>query len=196
MKIHVLLAALATAASPEILAATPFYGDMLTIAPGVPIYADGDPNGFASGSWFGCDCDQNGSVDRLTSIPLAQGIIGIVIGAATPPGASHAGAPVAGDTNAIDAPYNFYGNTGSDFTTVGITGSTTTGLDMSGWKWAWDGWPYVNMGSGAWGAGFSDGIGNFAWDGVGGHPYTLDYRATVPTGDPSGLAGLHGISRA
>ena len=46
------------------------------------------------------------------------------------------------------------------------------------------------MGGGAWGEGFTDGVGNFVWDGVYGHAYTLDYRATVPANDPSGFGSV------
>jgi len=172
-------------------AATLANGNVLTITSGVAEY-DGDGNfiGVASGSWFGCDCNGNNALTPNELTPLSQGTTGIVIGVATLPGASHAGEPVAGDTNAIDAPYSFFGNTASDATSIGITGSTAAGLDMSGWKWAWAGVPVVNMGSGAWETGFSDGIGNFVWDGIYGHAYTLDYRARFPEGDSSGIGGV------
>lgn len=166
-------------------------GNVLTITTGTPAYdANGDPAGVSSGSWFGCDCNGNNALTSNELTPLSQGATGIVVGVATLPGASHPGAPLLGDTNAIDAPYSFFGNTASDSTSIGITGSTAAGLDMSGWKWAWAGVPVVNMGSGAWGAGFSNGIGNFVWDGVYGHAYTLDYRARFPEGDPSGIGGV------
>lgn len=173
-------------------AASLYYGDVLTITAGTPSYdANGDPAGVSSGSWFGCDCNGDRKIGATEKWPpLAQGSTGIVIGVATSPGASHTGEPVPGDTNAIDAPYAFFGNTGSDFTSIGITGSTETGLDMSGWGWTWAGVTVANMGGGAFGAGFTDGVGNFVWDGVRGHAYTLDYRATVPVGDPSGIGGV------
>jgi hypothetical protein len=169
-------------------AATLVNGNVLTITSGVPTYdSNGNLAGVSSGSWFGCDCNGNNALTSNELTPLSQGTTGIVVGVATLPGASHAGAPLLGDTNAIDAPYSFFGNTASDATSIGITGSTAAGLDMSGWKWAWSGVPVVNMGSGAWGAGFSNGIGNFVWDGVYGHAYTLDYHARFPEGDPSGI---------
>jgi len=62
---------------------------------------------------------------------------------------------------------------------VGVTGSTAAGLDLSGWCVVWNGATPTNVGSAAWGAGFSNGVGNFVWDGVYGHGYTLDYHATV-----------------
>jgi hypothetical protein len=171
-------------------AATLVNGNVLTITSGVPIYDGDELQTGVSGSWFGCDCSGSNTLTGPELIPLSQGTTGIVIGVATLPGASHSGAPLPGDTNAIDAPYSFFGNTASDATSIGITGSTTTGLDMSGWKWAWNGVPVVNMGSGAWGAGYSDGVGNFVWDGIYGHAYTLDYHARFPVGDPSGIGGV------
>jgi energy-converting hydrogenase Eha subunit G len=46
------------------------------------------------------------------------------------------------------------------------------------------------MGAGAWGAGFTNGVGNLTWSGVYGTAYTLDYHATVPLGDASGFGGV------
>ena len=124
----------ASALSLDTHAATLVNGDVLTINAGTLIYdANGDPAGVSSGSWLGCDCNGDGKIQPVEMWPpLAQGTTGIVIGVATLPGASHSGFPLPGDSNAIDAPYMFFGNTGSDFTARGITGSTTTGLDMSG----------------------------------------------------------------
>jgi hypothetical protein len=189
-----LAAALALAlgcAAPVSHAATLPWGTALTITSGVPVYdSNGDQITVSSGSWFGIDLSGDNklaSSERYAA--LSQGMTGFIIGMPTPPGASHPGPPAPGDTNDIDAPYDVWGQTASDYTTVGITGSTATGLDMSGWMWRFAGYD-VNMGSGAWGAGFSNGIGNFVWDGVQGHAYTLDYRARVPFGDPSGFGGV------
>lgn len=176
-------------------------GDQLTINSGVVAY-DGYGNqiNVTSGSYFALDGNGNYKISGTEKSALAQGTTGIIVGQATTAGASHAGSPTSGDTNAIDAPWDFFGNTGSDYTTVGITGSTTAGLDMSGWVWTWVGIPAINMGSGAWqtatGTGhtgatgtFANGVGNFTWSGVYGAAYSLDYRATIPVGDPSGLGG-------
>lgn len=172
-------------------------GDQLTINAGQTsssIFVNG------SGSYFALDGNGNLKIATTEKVAIGQGTTGIVIGATTVAGASHAGEPTAGDTNAIDAPWTFFGNTGSDYTTVGITGSTTAGLDMSGWTWTWAGIPAISLGTGAWqtatGTGhtgatgtFADGIGNFTWSGVYGTAYSLDYRAQIPIGDPSGLGG-------
>jgi len=125
-----------------------------------------------------------------------------VIGVITSPGASHSGAPTAGDTNEITAPDLFYSNTGSWYSTIPITGSTTAGLNMSGWNWPWNGIPGIPLGSGPWqptncaslgctGYTFTDGIGRLQWDGVYGHGYTLDFASTVPVNDPSNFGGVH-----
>jgi hypothetical protein len=123
-----------------------------------------------------------------------------VIGTITSPGASHTGEPTAGDTNAITAPWSFFGSTGSDYTTVGITGDTVNGLNMSGWTVTWNGILSIPMGSGAWtpaaaiagmAAGpYTNGVGKFSWNGVPGSTYTVDYLATVPLGEPSGFGGV------
>ena len=108
---------------------------------------------------------------------LSQGSAGIVIGQTQAVGA-------------IDAPWTFSGALGQDYTKSAITGSTTSGLNMSGWNVTWNGIAAIPMGGGAWGTGYSNGVGNFTWDGVYGDAYTLTYRGTVPAGDPSGFGTI------
>lgn len=160
----------------------------MTITAGVTIYdGNGNATNVVSGSWFAADTNGNSVIADTEKTALSQGYLGLVIGSATSPGASHVGAPIAGDTNAITAPWSFYGATGSDYLTVPITGSTTAGLDFSGWTVTWNGIPAIPLGSGAWGAGFSDGVANFVWNDVG--LVTIDYHATVPLEDPSNFGG-------
>jgi hypothetical protein len=136
------------------------------------------------------DTNKNGAIAGTEKTPVAQGTTGLVIGTTTTAGASHGGCPTGGDSNAITAPWCFFGNTGSDFASVAITGSTTAGLDFSGWTVTWNGIPAINMGGTAWGAGFTSGVANITWSGVYGTAYTLDYHATVPLGDPSNFGGV------
>jgi len=165
-------------------------GDTLTINAGVEVYnSDGDVINL-SGSWFAMDTNDNAKISGSEKVALSQGTTGIVIGTATPAGASHPGFPTGTDYNAITAPWSFFGNTGSEYTTVGITGSTESGLNMSGWTMTWNGIPAINMGGGAWGDGFRNSVGNFGWSGAYGSGYILDYHATVPLGDPSGFGGV------
>lgn len=180
-------------------------GNVLTINPGISAGYDSNGNylGASGGSWFAMDLDFNNNITPSEKSALSQGTTGIVIGQATSPGASHSGPPTASDSNAIDAPWLFFGNTGSHYTTVGIAGGTATGLGMSGWVWRYNAnvSPDIAMDSGAWTplnaaaagmptAGYSNGIGLFNWDGVYGHAYTLDYTATVPTSHPSGFGDV------
>jgi hypothetical protein len=183
-----ILASFGTVLTFSAQAATLNSGDVLTITQGV-----GSTNAYGSytsvtGSWFGIDENGNGTIGANEKGLIGQGTTGLVIGTTTTPGASHAGAPTAGDTNAIDAPWMWNGNTGSDYVTTPVTGSTTTGLNMSGWSITWNG-AAVPMGTPlyAWGTGFSAGIGNFVWDGIYGHAYTLDYHVDMPPADPSCL---------
>lgn len=171
-------------------AATLNNGDVLNISPGVQLFdASGNPSNVSPGSYFGMDTDKNSKIAGTEKTPLAQGTTGLVIGTTTSAGASHGGCPVAGDSNAITAPWCFFGATGSDFLTVAATGGTS-GVNLSGWTVTWNGIPAINMGGGAWGTGFTNGVGNLVWNGVYGSTYTLDYHATVPTGDPSGFGGV------
>jgi hypothetical protein len=162
-------------------------GDQLTINAGITqVDSNGNPTQTTI-SWFGMDTDGNSKIAGGEKTALSMGSTGIIIGTATTQGASHTGAPTGGDTNAITAAWNFFGNTGSDYTTVGITQTGANALDMSGWTVTWAGIPAINMGGTAWGTGFSNGVGNIVFSGSN---YTLDYHATVPLGDPSGFGGV------
>lgn len=177
-------------------------GDVLHITSGVTAYdSNGNSIGVVSGSYYGVDLNDDGAIYDVEKTLLSEGTTGLVIGAVTSPGATHGGPPTASDTNEITAPDYFFGNTGSWYSTIPITGDTTTGLNMSGWNWPWNGIPSIPMGSGAWqptncaalgctGYTFLEGIGRLQWDGVYGHGYTLDFASTVPLGDPSGFGGV------
>ena len=183
-------------------AATMTPGWTMSITAGVPTFdGSGTYTGVSSGSWFAMDTDGGSKIAGTEKVALSQGTAGIVIGATTTPGASHPGAPTAGDTNAITAPWNFFGNTGSDYVTTGITQTSATTLNMSGWTVTWNGVPVIPMGSGAWTplnaaaagmatSGYANGVGVLNWNGVSGSTYTLDYTATVPLGDASGFGGV------
>lgn len=156
----------------------------------------------SDGSWWAIDYSNNGKIDTTEMVGLSQGSTGIVIGQVTSPGPNHFSAPTSGDTNAIDAPWAYFNDTGSDYVTVGITGSTTAGLDFSGWTMTWHAMPVIPWGSGAWqpaacpttecvGHTFTNGNALFIWDGIYGDTYTIDYTATVPKGDPSGFGNAH-----
>lgn len=173
-------------------AATLNTGDQLTINSGIYSYdAYGYTSNVISGSYFGCECNGNGIISGTEKTALHQGtegfIIGVVQGTGTP---THYGDPLATDWNRITAPYSWYGATAQEYTTSPITGSTETGLDFSGFNWPWNGVEDIDFGTGAWGAGYTNGIANFVWDGVYGHGYTLDYHLTVANGDPSGFGGV------
>lgn len=158
-------------------------GDQLTISTNTA------PLGSAASSYFAFDTNGDGVFSTVESIrikpSLNAGNIGIIIGQNTLGGAtepSHVGAPVGTESGDIDRAWNLFGNTGTHFLTTGITGSTTAGLNMSGWNITWSGIPAINMGTGA--------NATFVWDGVYGHTYELTYFAAIPWGDPSGLGGL------
>lgn len=152
-------------------------GDVLNITAGVTHYdSNNDPTNVTA-SWFGMDMNGSASISGTEKTAINPGTDGgVFIGTTQAPGR-------------IDY-WSFFGNFGYDYTTVAPTGGTTAGINLSGWVINWNGIPAINMGSGAWGAGFSNGVANFVWDGVYGHAYTLDYAATVPLGDPSGFGGV------
>ena len=152
-------------------------GDILTISPGITAVDASGNTTSVTVSWFGIDTNINGLMDDNEKAALSQGTTGIQIGAAQAAGA-------------IDAPGTFSGNSSVHRTASAVTGDTINGLDFSGWRWIFAG-NDINMGSGAWGAGFTNGKANIAWDGVYGHAYALDYAATIPAGDPCGCAGQY-----
>ena len=163
-------------------------GDVLTINPGVAVTS---PAANATVSWFAMDNSGDSKIQGGEKVALSQGTNGIVIGATTTAGSFHGGAPVAGDTGPIVAPWGFFGATGTNFNTVAITGDTTAGLNMSGWKVSWNNVSNIDMGSGAWAplnaipgvpaSGYTNGMAQFSWSGVYGTAYTLNYAATVPS---------------
>ena len=167
-------------------------GNRLTINSGVYAYNNsGYTTGVSSGSWFGYDLYGNGTITGNHQVALQQGAEGFIIGVTQAIGTpTHTGAPTATDWNSITAPYAFFGNTGQEYTTSPITGSTEAGLDFSGFNWAWAGLDNNNLGSGAWGAGYTNGVANFVWDGIYGHSYTLDYHATLPISNASGFGNI------
>lgn len=173
-------------------------------------YTTGTTPLVSGGSWFGMDTDGNSTIAQFERTGLAMGTQGLVIGSAQNYGGydSHPGPSVAyyitpPDVGNINAPWDFFGNTGKNFTTVAPTGtySTTTsmgtaGLNLSGWTVTWAGIPAINMGGNAWGTcgntstACVSGMARVVTAGTNGAAYTLDYSATVPLGDPSGFGGV------
>ncbi|MEK6775305.1 MAG: putative metal-binding motif-containing protein, partial [bacterium] len=108
---------------------------------------------------------------------------GILLGTPQAAGSgSHIGTTTSADSNSIDAPWNFFFNTGEHFqSAAGITDNGDGTLNMAGWNVSWNGIPAINMGSGP------AGVFNKSADGT---HYSLDYYATVPLGDPSSFGGV------
>lgn len=150
-------------------------GDLLTISAGV---YDIDTGFVVAGSWVGADSNGDGTVSSPETAPAYPGTDGgIIMGVTQLPGE-------------IDYWGDWFGHYGQDYTTVAPTGGTTAGIDFSGWMTIWGPVPALNMGGGAWGAGYSNGVANFSWSGIYGDAYSLDYHATVPFNDPSGFGGV------
>ena len=203
MSIVAVIGTTAMAAMSSVQSATLNNGDILTIDAGQVVL---DPSygtvvNVTSGSYLGGDFNANNAIGFYESIAIpGPGTTGIVVGQATTPGAHHSGAPIAGDTNEIGDPFLGLANSTTSFwTSVGITGGTTNGLNFSGWTMAWGTISAVTLGSGAWqpadcagsicNGTFVDGVAHFTWDGIYGNTYIIDYTASVPLGDPSGTGG-------
>jgi len=114
---------------------------------------------------------------------------GIILGTSQPASSI----PPVGD---IDSPWMFSGSNGVHLTNSNSNVLTSFGdsatIDFSGWNIDWTG-ILVNLGSNAWN-GNSDGVANVTCETGsgcgGGASYLLDYSATIPVGDPSGLGGI------
>ncbi|WP_372521442.1 hypothetical protein [Sulfuricaulis sp.] len=182
-------------------------GDLLTITTGVSVYDTyGNSINVTSGSYFGFDGNVDHKITSTEKIAISPGVDGGLRISST----QHVAGPDNTNANAQIDMWNFFGYGGHDYTALAPTGDTTSGIDFSGWSWHWRPFNtytgeyndlYVNMGGGAWqplnctslgcsGYTFTNGIARFQWDGVYGHAYTLDYAATVPTGDPSGFGNV------
>jgi len=155
-------------------------GTLLTIDPGLL-----DPTGtmVASGSAFGMDV--GGFILWTPIAPGSDG--GIVLGTAQPALGSHMGPPDGSETAPIDAPWEFFGNTGMHGTSSPVIDLGGGLLDLSGWFVTWNGIPTIPLGGDP--ANFPDEAG-VAMVAVAGTTYTLDYTAHVPLGDPSGFGGV------
>ena len=184
-------------------------GDQLTISS-----ATHDINGYVNGgSWWAFDTNGSYSISAPERIGMQQGTQGLIIGVTqSPTGISHSGAPNGSEGGTIDAAWPFLYNTGMHLTASPVTGSTTAGLDFSGWRMTWAGIPSIPLGGGMQNCGTSSdgicvdptgshadlagtydngtGIATFVWDGVYGHSYTLDYTSVVTRADPSDLGGV------
>ena len=151
-------------------------------------------------SWFAMDNDGNAKIALSEKIAIVQGSTGIVIGqtSASSPNGGGANPKIQG---LIDTTWGFFGAYGSDYVTTGITQTSATSMNLSGWTVAWNGLAAIPMGTGAWTplnaaangmatAGYANGSAVLNWDGNYGSTYKLDYTATVPLGDPSNFGGV------
>lgn len=172
-----------------------------------------------SGSYFLMDTNGSGThCLRNEGTLMAPGPDGgITIGTAQSASGSHTGIPNGSETAHIDAPWNFFGQTGMHFTSSPVSvvtdSGTTKTLSFSGWNVTWSGIPAINMGGGLQDCGTaSDGkcvdanVGDISGtynNGSGlatitcstsscsfGSSFTLDYQATVPRADASGFGGV------
>ena len=171
-------------------------GQTLTIKSGVPILANPASSSSAiigyTGSWF----SMGGTTAFGQRVALFQGVQGLVLGSVQSVGSPpHTGAPYIppyqNETSNIVAPWSYFSSTGKNFTTsaTNVLSSTTTAatVDLSGWTVAWNNIAVIPMGTGAWGVGFTNAQAKVTMAGAN---YVLDYRATVPAGDPSNFGGV------
>jgi hypothetical protein len=159
-----------------------------------------------TGSWFSMKISTN--TTAFTGISSNDGVI---LGTAQGATGSHDGLPGCtpnskcnnslplAENPGIDNAWGFFGNTGFHQTTsaasVTAASGSTGNVDFSGWSVTWNGIANIPMSGGAFGSTsvYTSGIANVscAVDCNNGDSYTLNYRATVPAGDPSGFGGVN-----
>jgi hypothetical protein len=171
-----------------------------------------DGSGYVTGgSYFAMDTNGNGTHQKAERTGLSEGLDGIIIGSLQPNVGGHGGSVTGTEGGTIDDAWGFFGQTGVHRTTSAITGSTTAGLNLSGWAVSWNSIANIPMGGGFQNCGtatdgicqvtptttdisgtFDNGTGlaTFLWSGTYGDSYTLDYTARVPQGDPSNFGGV------
>ncbi len=187
-----MLAALALSTSSLTAQATLPDGAVLHFTAGVPSYDTyGNPVD-VGGSYFAVDTNGNGKFTGLEKTAMAMHD-GIIIGASQPASGSHAGSVDDSESPGIDAPWNFFGNTGMFQTLSPVLDNGDGTLDFSGIGVTWAGIPNIPIG---------DALRNPTPDTLRatlacannpcqiGDSYTLDYRGHVPMGDPSGFGGV------
>ncbi len=139
------------------------------------------------GSWFALDL---GTWLRVEMAPSATDTDGRGLDMATAEGFAHTGGFGAGwiTQSEVDAPWSIYGADGVHFTVGSLpvtdNGNGTATVAMAAWRMAYDGTVAIDLGQGA------PAVVDYGVDGVaGGGDDLLDYAATIPAGDPSGLGG-------
>ncbi|PIX83802.1 MAG: hypothetical protein COZ33_03515, partial [Nitrospirae bacterium CG_4_10_14_3_um_filter_70_108] len=149
----------------------------------------GDQPGGSGTEVFGGSYFQMGDDAGSPQIGITPGPDGgIILGQVQPASGSHPGLPNGTESASIDAPWEFFGATGMQFTTAAVVDNGDGTLDMSGWTVTWNGIAFIPMGGDT--ANFPSDTGRaqvaISPDGT----YTLDYRSHVPAGDSSGFGGV------
>lgn len=171
-------------------------GAILEFNPGVPVY---DSYGYiiniSSGSYFAMDFNNNRKFTGNEKTPISM-FNGIIIGTSQPASGSHAGTINGTESPDIDAPWEFFGNTGMFQTLSPVIDNGDGTLDFSGLGVTWNGIPNIPLG---------DAVNVYPYlppDTLRanitcssnpcqvGDTYVLDYRGHVPLGDVSGFGGV------
>lgn len=167
-------------------------GAVLQFVTGVSSYDTyGNPIGVTGGSYFAVDLNGNRAFTNNEKTAMAMHD-GVIIGASQPASGSHAGVVDGSESPGIDAPWNFFGNTGMFQTLSPVVDYGDGTLDFSGIGATWAGIQNIPLGDPV----------NFPADTQRaaivcsstpcqiGDTYVLDYRGHVPVGHSSGFGGV------
>lgn len=186
-----MLAALAlTGASLSAQAVLPD-GTVLQFNAGIESYdSSGSYLGVTGGSYFAVDLNGNGKFTMIERTAIAMHD-GLIIGASQPAGGSHPGSVNGSEAPGIDAPWNFFGNTGMFQTLNPVIDYGDDTLDFSGIGITWNGIPNIPLGQAAYPSDTQRATlvcSNTPC--LVGDTYTLDFYGHVPAGDASGFGGV------
>jgi len=140
-----------------------------------------------SGSYFAMDTDGDGSFRDNEKIAISPGSDGGIVIGALQPATSHSFCPDGTEISPVDAPWCFFGNSGShQVTGIPITDNGDGTLDFSGWGVTWNGISNIPMGQVVSNATLTCSSSPCTVNDV----YEINLTSVVPANDPSNFGGV------
>jgi len=140
-----------------------------------------------SGSYFAMDTDGDGVFRENERVALSPGSDGGIVIGALQPATSHSLCPNGTETSPVDAPWCFFGNSGShQVTGTPVTDNGDGTLDFSGWGVTWNGIANIPMGSVVSNATLTCSSAPCTVSDT----YEINLTSSVPVNDPSNFGGV------
>ena len=148
-----------------------------------------------TGSWWAMDANADSIIQGTEKVAISVGPDGgIQIGHAQPASGSHNGPVDGSEFPGIDAAWTFFNSAGMHETVSTVDFTSTTTLDLSGWRADWNA-VQIDLGGDPANFPAETGAANITCDSspsacADSDVFTLDYEAHVPQSDPNGFAGI------